>query len=167
MDASSKAFAAIAVCVFLVISFLVLYGPSVGLSSGTDMPFEMVDPGNGYGYESRANFTIENGTFWESLWLELYSGYEPIPEVPAVNFTSETLIAVFQGVRSSGGHWTNITRIIMTDTNYVVYVDEMHPGNGCGVTAVLTYPYQIVKINEHPLSLPVQFIYNIIVYECE
>jgi hypothetical protein len=166
MQASTRAFAAVGVCGVLVISILVFSGVNQGLLFGTDVPFEVVDPGGGYGYEARANFTITNATVWESFWLELYSGHYPIPEVPVVNFTTEMLIAVFQGVRGSSGYWTNITRIIMTDLYYAVYADEVHPGEGCGVLTVLTYPYQIVKTGDHPFNLPVLFFYNIIVSDC-
>jgi len=88
------------------------------------------------------------------------------PEVPSVNFTSEMLIAVFQGERGSSGYLTHITRIIMTNTYYLVYVDEIHPGENCGTLTVMTYPYHIVKINGHPLNLPVLFVYNITIHDC-
>ena len=166
MKASTKALTGIIVCVVLAASFLLFSGPTLGFLAGTEVPFEVVDPGGGYDYEARANFTIRDAVTWESLWLDLYSGHYPIPEVPTVNFTSEMLIAVFQGERGSGGYSTNITRIIMTNAYYLVYVDEIHPGESCGTTTVMTYPYHIVKISDLPLNLPVQFVYNITIYDC-
>ena len=166
MEASAKTLVGVAICGVLAVSFMVLAGPNLGFLSGTEISFEVVDPGGGYNYEQRANFTITNATVWESLWLELYSGHSSIPDVPAVNFTSAMLVAVFQGERESSGYLTNITHIIMTGAYYVVYVDETHPGEGCVVAAVMTYPYQIIKISDHPLNLPVQFVYNIIIHEC-
>jgi hypothetical protein len=167
MKASTKALAGTAICIVLATSVLLLSGPNLELLFSTEVPFEEIDPGRGYDYESRANFTIRNATAWENLWLDLYSGHSHIPEVPTVNFTSEMLIAVFQGIRGSSGYGTTITRIIVTNAYYVVYVDEIHPGEGCGVLAVLTYPYHIVKIGDYPLNLPVQFVYNITIYDCE
>jgi len=167
METLSKALVGTAVCAVLAVSFLVLAGPNLGLLSGTEISFEVVDPGGGYNYEQRTAFTIKNATAWENLWLELYSGHSSIPDVPAVNFTSAMLVAVFQGERGSSGYLTNITRIIMTDAYYVVYVDETHPGEGCAVAAVMTYPYQIIKISDHILDLPLWPIYNIIIHDCE
>ncbi len=167
MKASTKALAGTAICIVLATSVLLLSGPNLELLFSTEMPFEEIDPGGGYGYESRANFAIGNATAWENLWLDLYSGHSHIPEVPTINFTSEMLIAVFQGSCSSSGYVTTITRIIVTIAYYVVYVDEMHPGEGCVVAAVITYPYHIVKISDYPLNLPVQFVYNITIYDCE
>ncbi|MHA1389678.1 MAG: protease complex subunit PrcB family protein [Candidatus Thorarchaeota archaeon] len=132
-----------------------------------EVPFEVVDPGDGYYYATRDNFTITNKTIWEDLWQFLYSGHSHPPELPIVNFTSEMLIAVFQGERGSGGYLINITRIIVTNTQYIVYIDEPHPGENCVVTAVMTYPYHTVKISDYPLNLPVQYVYNITTYNCE
>ena len=156
----------IVICIVLSTSFLLFSGPTLGFLYSTEVPFEVIDSGGGYNYESRDNFIITNSTFWENLWLFLYSGHSHPPEVPIVNFTSEILIAVFQGERGSSGYSTNITRIVMTIVYYVVYVDEIHPGENCGILTVMTYPYQIVKIGDHPLNLPVQFIYNITDYDC-
>jgi len=180
MKTSSKTLAGIAICIVLATSFLLFSGPILGIFSITEVPFETVDSGGGYNYETRDNYTITDTATWESLWLELYSGHShppevPIelysghshpPEVPSVNFTSEMLIAVFQGERGSSGYLTHITRIIMTNTYYLVYVDEIHPGENCGTLTVMTYPYHIVKINGHPLNLPVLFVYNITIHDC-
>ncbi len=166
MKASSKALAGIVICIVLATSFLLFSGPLLGIPSITDVPFETVDSGGGYNYETRDNYTITDTATWESLWLDLYSGHSHPPEVPIVNFTSEMLIAVFQGVRGSSGYSTNITRIIVTNAYYIVYIDEIHPGENCGILAVMTYPYHIVKISDHPLNLPVQFVYNITDYDC-
>ena len=158
MKGSIKILAGVLICIAL--------GASVSFLPVSEIPFETVDSGVWGRYADRANFVIRNETIWENVWLELYNGYEPIPDTPTVNFSSEMLIAVFQGERTSGGYWTNITRITMTSLYYVVYVDEVHPGEGCVVTAVLTYPYQIVKISDFSFNLAVQFVYNITTYNC-
>ena len=167
MNTSTKALAGVTLCIIIATSFLVLSIQNPYFPQYFEVPFEVVDSGGGYYYATRANFTITNSTFWESLWQFLYSGHSHPPEVPTVNFTSEMLVAVFQGERSSGGYLTNITRIIMTSMYYMVYIDEIHPGESCGTAAVMTYPYHIVKIIGHPLNLPVQFVYNITIHECE
>ncbi len=166
MKTASKTLAGIVICIVLATSLLLFSGPILGFLSFTEVPFEVVDQSGGYSYETRDNFAITNSTYWESLWQFLYSGHSHPPDVPVVNFSSEMLIAVFQGVRGSSGYMTNITRIIMNNAYYLVYVDEIHPGENCGTLTVMTYPYHIVKISDHPLNLPVQFIYNITDHDC-
>ena len=167
MKASPKAIAGLVICIVLSASFLILVDSTLGLLPSTEVSFETIDPGGGYNYEDRDNFAIRDVVTWENLWLDLYSGHIPIPEVPTVNFTSELLIAVFQGERSSSGYLTNITRITRTIAYYKVYVDEIHPGEDCVLLAVMTYPYHIIKISDLPLDLPIRVVYNIIVHDCE
>jgi len=167
MKASIKALAGIVICSVLAASFILLSGPNLGFPSSTRVPFEEIDKDWISGYESRDNLTIRDDETWETLWTEMEFSQSHPADLPKINFTREMIIAVFQGERGSSGYWTNITRIIMTNSSYVVYVDEIHPGESCGGLAVMTYPYHIVKISDLPLNLPVQFVYNIIIHECE
>ena len=168
MKSSVKILTGSVVCIILAASFLFLSGPNLDLLFATEVPFEVIESGGmGSGFEERANLTIRTRAEWQSLWTEIHSGDVPIPDVPSVNFTSEMIFAVFQGYCGSSGYSSTITRIVTTGTYYVVYVDEMHPGEGCVVLPVITYPYHIVKITGYPLNLPVQFVFNITVYTCE
>ena len=166
MNASAKILAGITICIVLAASFLFLLGSNQPLFD-TEVPFEEIDKGWISGYQSRNNLTISDNETWETLWTDMESIHSHPADLPEINFTRDIIIAVFQGERGSSGYWTNITRIIMNNTNYVVYVDEIHPGDGCVLLAVMTYPYHIVKISDLPLNLPVQFVYNIIIHDCE
>ena len=162
MEVSARSLAGSAFCIVLAASLLVLSGPSFELNTFADVPFEDIEQvAGGSGPAFRDNLVIRNEVTWEAVWLETHSGETPLPTLPTVNFTSEIVIVVSQGARSSGGFFTNITRIIIAGGFYVVYVDEIHPGPDCGVITVITYPHHIVKISGFPLSLPVQFVYNI------
>jgi len=167
MKASPRALTGIVICIVLAASFLILVEPTLGILPSTEVSFETIDPGGGYNYAERTNFAIRDTVTWENLWADLYSGHFPVPEVPTVDFTTEMLIAVFQGERGSSGYLTNITKIMMTMTYYSVYVDEIHPGENCITLTVMTYPYHIVKISELPQNLLVRFVYNITEYNCK
>lgn len=167
MKALTRALVGIAICSALAVSFIYLSGPNLIFPSRTEVPFEEIGWWWISGYESRNNLAIRDNETWETLWTEMESIQSHPADLPEVNFTREMIIAVFQGERGSSGYWTNITRIIMTDTHYVVYVDEIHPGENCVLLAVMTYPYHIVKISDLPLNLPVQFAYNVIIHDCE
>ncbi|MFW9798819.1 MAG: protease complex subunit PrcB family protein [Candidatus Thorarchaeota archaeon] len=158
VKASVKVIAGSAICIGLVASSLILLGPNLPLLLGVDVPFEEIDKGDkSSGYTLRANLTIRDAAAWECLWLEIHGGGFSIPELPAINFTSETIIAVFRGYCGGGGFWTRITRIISTSTYYMVYVEESLYGD---LTEVITYPYHIVKISDVPVNMQFQFTYN-------
>lgn len=125
----------------------------------TDVPFEEVERSSGMssGYESRSNLTIRSALAWEDLWLEIHGGDVPVPECPAINFTSEMIIAVFRGYCGSGGFSTTIVRAISTGTYYIVYVEESLHGD---LTEVISYPYHIVKISKAPRNMQFQFVYT-------
>ena len=153
MKLSTRVVAGVIICVVLVGSFLFLFGSN--LLPG--VPFEEIDKGEISGYETRNNVTIRDDTAWETLWTEMQSIHSHPDDLPEVNFTEEIVIAVYRGPCGSNGYSITITRIVVTSTNYIVYVQESGQG---GPLAVMTYPYHVVKISGHPLNLPVQFVFN-------
>ncbi|MFX0062662.1 MAG: protease complex subunit PrcB family protein [Candidatus Hermodarchaeota archaeon] len=155
--------------IFILVAFeplkeLGLYSP---LTEDSTISFETISQGWYCGISTRNNYTITELEAWEKLWMDLHSGHTPLPELPSIDFTTELLFAVFQGERPTGGYMTNITRISVTETSYEVYIDEIHPGAHCVTTQALTQPYHIVKISNYPQNLPVQFIYNIVIDNCD
>lgn len=153
MKTSTKQVAGVIICIVLASSFLFLFGSSLLLG----VPFEEIDKGEISGHNSRANFTIRDDGAWETLWTEMQSIYSHPDDLPEVNFTEAIVIAVFRGPRGSNGYSITINRIVVTNTNYIVYVQESGQG---GMLTVMTYPYHVVKISGHPLNLPVQFVFS-------
>ncbi len=128
--------------------------------------FENVKQGVWSGVSERIEQKITDLETWEDLWAEMESGCSHVDPAPIINFSTNVLFVVFQGVRNTGGYVTNITRIVLTATEYVVFIDELHPGSGCIVTMAFTQPYHIVVVTSSSQNLPVQFVYNITTYDC-
>ncbi|MFX1255789.1 MAG: protease complex subunit PrcB family protein [Promethearchaeota archaeon] len=155
--------------VFILVAFeplkdLGLYSP---LTEGDTISFETIEQGAYCGIITRINYTITNSEAWEKLWTDFNKGRTPLPELPSIDFTTDIVIAVFQGGQSTGGYMTNITKITVTETSYKVYVDEHHPGAHCATTQALSQPYHIVKISNFSQELPVQFVYNTVFDNCD
>jgi hypothetical protein len=146
-----------------IVLCLTLIGASVAvivLPLLDSIPFETVELGGACGIHARVEYKITDQEDWVTFWIGFSNDTFPSPDVPPVNFTTDIIIAVFQGTRSTGGYSTTIRRIALTDTKYVVYVDEKHPGPG-GLTMAEEHPFHIVKISGYPQDLPVEFVYNI------
>ena len=158
MRVGKREIAAIVLCLTVIgASVAVIVLPLVD-----SIPFEIVEQGGSCGILARVEYIITDEQEWETLWIDMHNRRSRVPDLPPVNFTTDTIIAVFQGERVTGGFRITINRIVFNETNFVAYVDERHPGPGEIVTFSLTQPYHIVKISGYPQDLPVEFVYNII-----
>jgi hypothetical protein len=129
------------------------------------LDFEEIDKGSYCGIKSRVDYVISDNASWNTLWTDLHNISTGHPDLPFVNFSREVVIAVFIGEFSTGGYSATISRIDFTLFGTAVYVDEVHPGAGCGVTMALTQPYHIVKA-EINAAVSVQFVYDLITHDC-
>ena len=135
--------------------------------SGEDVPFEEIHHRFHCDLYARNTYAISDNESWADLWNNMHNRSLSIPKLPIVNFTTDLIIAVFQGKCPTTGYMTTITKIILTMDHYVVYVDEICPGPNCITFQAVTQPYHIVKISGYPLDLPAQFVYNITTYDCD
>jgi hypothetical protein len=69
----------------------------------------------------------------------------PIPELPTIDFSSSTIIAVFMGEFNTGGYSIEIKEIREYQDRIVVKVEKTYPPPGSPVTQAFTQPYHIVK----------------------
>lgn len=82
-----------------------------------------------------------------------------------IDFNESTLIAIFGGQKSSGGHSMSVRRVEEKENVLKVYVSEMSPGKGCFYTMAQTYPFVVVQIQKtDPFSI--EFFYEPEVKDC-
>ncbi|MFW9964521.1 MAG: hypothetical protein ACFFCX_13200 [Candidatus Sifarchaeia archaeon] len=122
------------------------------------IPFETIDKGRTSSIETKAEYVIIEQQDWEMLWIEHHYYSEEVPELPFVNFTTDMIIAVFQGLSGASDEIT-IRRIVFSETHFVVHVDEK---DVVSPLMMITWPYHIVKISGYPQDIPVEFEYRII-----
>jgi hypothetical protein len=79
------------------------------------------------------------------LWDKISSIYLPRPPAPEVDFSNESIIAVFQGSQPSSGYSTAVTRLVKSGKKLKVFVREVLPANDCAVLLVITRPYEIIR----------------------
>ena len=87
----------------------------------------------------------------ESL-LEVY-GYvnrirKPGFSIPKVDFSKETIIAVFMGEKTTGGFSVTIENVKEKNKKLIVKIKETKPGSKDMVTMAITQPFCFVKINK-------------------
>src|SRR3990167_3278268 len=79
--------------------------------AGNGVHFVTIDSGVSSGIATRETLVIKDEGEWLTLWRRHVSNRLPAPSAPNVDFSSEMVIAVFSGGRSSGGYAIKIERI--------------------------------------------------------
>ncbi len=99
------------------------------------------------GIEHAGEIIITSGEDWVNLWEKVHLGIYPQKQLPEVDFSRETVLAVFMGTRSTGGYSIEITRACKKNDGIKAFAETSSPSPGDLVTTVITRPFHIVKIN--------------------
>ena len=120
--------------------------PAPVIRSGDVLARLHLGPWSYTGFDNVRRQIITDRVTLETTWAALYRGQDPVPSVPAVDFTTEEVVLVAMGIRSSGGYGIEITRVTEGDAGRSIAVLEVSPGSGCGVTTALTSPADAVVL---------------------
>jgi hypothetical protein len=93
-------------------------------------------------HSARDFYAITDDEAWKRLWASLM--YEGGPPAPEVDFSRNSLIAVFQGDQRSSGFDIAVSKIVKKDGHVTVHVKEVIPEDACKVLMVVTQPFHIV-----------------------
>jgi len=81
-----------------------------------------------------------------------------------IDFEKYDILAVFSGVKNTGGYSIEIISIEEKEELLEIYVEKKSPGEDCLVTMAITYPFDIVKIESSDKN--VEFYYDEILIVC-
>ena len=109
------------------------------------MPFTTIARGGMSQVDSARTVVVRTAPEWTELWKEHAGSTNP----PAVDFTKTMVLAVFAGMRPSGGYAVEITQIEKNDGPIVVTYRERKPGPDDITTQALTFPFHIVRTDAH------------------
>jgi len=112
------------------------------------MEFQTISKGHVSGHKNSAYYVIENESEWAVVWNHHASVYWPSQPPPEIDFSKTIIIAVFMGEFLTGGYGIEIKEVINTPQCVIVKVEKTYPGEGCVVTAALSQPYHIVKMDK-------------------
>lgn len=121
-------------------------------------PTQLVTIGKGYysGYTERAFLVIKTQDEWRTIWKVHAEIRLPLKGPPEIDFTKETVIAVFRGKCPTGGYTIEIDTIEKMKDKILVYIIETQPRPDTIVTQALTQPYHIIRIKK--TILPIEFV---------
>lgn len=68
---------------------------------------------------------------------------DQIDPVPSIDFDQSIVLAVFDDIKSHGGHSIDITKVSEHEDRFVVEIERLKKG---GMLTIITQPYHLVKI---------------------
>lgn len=139
--------------IFLLVAFVscqpneVAPETSKDITFTKDLDFSVVAQGNLSGSENieKSNLIIQDNTSWEGLINKMNSVNNVSSKFIETNidFSSYTIIAVFDKVYGNGGHSIDVINVTENDFNVIVKLDRLLKGD---LTSVITQPFQIIKV---------------------
>jgi len=67
--------------------------------------------------------------------------------IPDIDFSRETIVAVFMGKKNTGGYGVAVEEVREEKGKLIVAIKETKPSSGAMAITVITQPFCIVKIN--------------------
>ena len=135
--------------ILLFTSFVLLPGFSGCSGQGSDetkLAMEIVMDGTFSSVDDKRELLINTNEQYQALMSDVYKNLDQMPRIPVVDFSKNSLVAVFVGPRNTGGYLVIIDSITEGSKNISVNVTESTPGKNCVVTEGITKPFSIVKI---------------------
>lgn len=139
-------------------------------TTGESIPFENIEKNSQSGgtITNKENFIIVEQEEWSRLWNLLTDRIFPKPELPTVDFEKESLIAVFQGQKGSGGYSIEIIEVQKIGNMITIFINESEPGSSCNTTSAMSEPYHIIKLpNPGITEADISFRYKTSINKCK
>jgi len=109
-------------------------------------PLNRIDTGLLSGYAEPMNLVINNQDVWATVWTRLAACPYGCPPAPSIDFKTRTVIAVFLGMRGTGGYIIQVSRIESGNNAVVVHAVVTSPDRNCFEPQIITEPYDLVDI---------------------
>ena len=130
--------------------------PSGTTTVPSEVVFETIDHSVSSDVVTKQLHVVRDATAWAALWAQHTSNIFPPPPVPAVDFSTKMVLAVFLGSRENGCYSVAITRVHIETSSTMVEYHGVIPLPNAICPLVITNPSHIVAI---PVtSTPVQFV---------
>jgi hypothetical protein len=116
-------------------------------------------------FQSAGSRVVEDSSTWAATWAQIWANDSEPPALPAVDFSTSSLLVAWMGDRPTGGYQVAVTSV--TETTGVVSANVLwtSPGSGCGLLEVVTSPIVVVSI-PHRDPASVQFAVSQTTHTC-
>lgn len=114
------------------------------------LSFSTLQRGSNSGVAERKAVLLTDESGWKSNWAQASARQVPAPEAPALDFSQQSVVAVYMGEQRTGGYSIEITGVELVNGTLKVTVKQSRPAPGAIVTQALTQPFHMVRIPKVP-----------------
>ncbi len=137
---------------------------SKAVQTDSTMKWTKLISGDQCNMENPMNMLITSQAQFDSAWNRAFTMDMP-PEKPVIDFTKNSVVALFLGTVNTGGHSIEITGIKANEGNRILITAEHKlPGKNCLSTQAIEFPYYLALINQ---AAPVKIDFSIIKKELD
>ena len=133
-------------CIFLFSSCSSGNNKKSKLMNQEVIAFQIIAQDNFGGMTDSKFITIKDENSLNEIYNLISKGRMPELEIPALDFEKETVIALFLGEKTSGGHSITVQQIENISDKVIITYKIDSPKKGEMVTTVMTQPYCIIKM---------------------
>ena len=120
------------------------------------IPVTTIQEGNFSGIREPLQVVVRTQDQWNNLWKKHASIQSPPSLPPGVNFTTEMVVGLFAGEKTTGGYEVEITRAELKDSTLYIYYVEKNPTSGGMAIQAITQPFHLARLPRH--DTPVIFV---------
>ncbi len=128
--------------------------PDDASPSPDEIPLRILAAGSQSAVRVPVTGAITNQVALEEVWFAMHANQLSRPEVPEVDFGSETVIILILGERPSAGYSVRAEEITLRDNRIEVRIAVTSPGPDVMTASVLTSPFQLsaIEITDVPVT---------------
>ena len=120
-------------------------------AGGTLMKWAKLESGTQSSMKDRSLLLISNKAKFDELWKIAFAN-DLAPQKPNVDFAKNSVVTLFLGEVTSGGHSITLLSIKSSiDGEFEISAQHTKPGRGCMTASVIEYPY-FLALTDKPIS---------------
>ncbi len=126
-----------------------------------EVSFETIAQDSFCAQKERKNVAVTNTEEWKKVWASAFPADNPKKEMPKqmaqVDFKAHTVVAVFQGEKTSGGYSIEVTKVMKKGDTLTITIKETSPEPGGMAIMAMSQPCHLVKVAA--AAPKVEFVY--------
>ncbi|HKI55663.1 MAG TPA: protease complex subunit PrcB family protein [Trueperaceae bacterium] len=115
--------------------------------SSQQVPWEVLAHGqHAVGFDKPQYDLVTSQDQLTNLWYQAYGTQLQVPSVPQLDFSRETVVAIFEGKKPTGGYGLEVRGVTIQNGELYIDLVETSPSAGAITTQAITSPWLILHV---------------------